>query len=327
MTIKDVARALNVSTTTVSRALSGKGRIGEETARRVREYIQEHNYVPNAIAQSLADQKTYNIGVILPEMDAMDCHAFFCSCVAGVCQEVSATPYDVLTIVDDDSSTGKLARALERKKLDGAIVSRAHVEGKAASRLRQAGVPFVLVGFSPDKTVCQIDHDHQSACAELTRHLLRGGRRLALIGGELNLYVVQDRLQGFMTACREAGVHVPDELLHMGVDSPEQAQAALNAALAAGADCLVCMDDRICGMVLSLLHHKGLKIPQDIQAASFYDSSLLQSYTPPITALQFDAQKLGAEACRLLLTQMEGRAVSMAEKIDYSIALRASTEA
>lgn len=77
LTIKDVARALNMSTTTVSRALSGKGRIGEDTARRVREYIQEHNYVPNAIAQSLAAQKTYNIEVIVPELDAMDSHAFF----------------------------------------------------------------------------------------------------------------------------------------------------------------------------------------------------------------------------------------------------------
>ena len=116
MTIKDVARALNVSTTTVSRAISGKGRIGEETARRVREYIQEHNYVPNAIAQSLADQKTYNIGVIVPELDAMDSHAFFRSCVTGVCRELSDTLYDVLMIIDEDGDGGKLARALERSE-------------------------------------------------------------------------------------------------------------------------------------------------------------------------------------------------------------------
>ena len=327
LTIKDVARALNVSTTTVSRSISGKGRIGEETARRVREYIQEHNYVPNAIAQGLADQKTYNIGVIVPEVDAVDSHAFFRSCVTGVCRELYGTLYDVVMIIDDDGGSGKLARALERGKLDGAVVSRAHVGGKTTSRLRQAGVPFVLVGSSPDKTICQVDHDHQSACAELTRLLLAGGRELALLGGDLQLYVTQDRRQGFLTAHYEMGIPVRDDRLYFELNSPERVEAALDAALSSGAGCLVCMDDRICGMVLSLLHHRELRIPQDVQVASFYDSFMLESYTPAITTLHFDAQKLGAVACRMLLDQLEGRDVGIAEAVGYDIALRASTQA
>lgn len=325
LTIKDVARALNVSTATVSRAISGKGRIGEETARRVKEYIREHNYVPNAIAQGLADQRTYNIGVVVPEVDAVDSHAFFRSCVTGVCRELYDTPYDVLTIIDDDGSSGKLARALERGKLDGAIVSRAHVGGKTTSRLRRAGVPFVLVGSLPDKTVCQVDHDHRAACAELTRLLLAGGRELALLGGDLGLYVTQDRREGFLAAHREGGIPVRDDRQYFGLDSPERVEAALDGAIASGAGCLVCMDDLICGMVLSRLHHQGLRIPQDIQVASFYDSSLLRSYTPAITALQFDAQKLGAVACRMLLDQLEGRETSAGETVGYDVALRAST--
>lgn len=326
MTIKDVARALNVSTTTVSRAISGKGRIGEETARRVREYIQEHNYVPNAIAQSLADQKTYNIGVIVPELDAMDSHAFFRSCVTGVCRELSDTLYDVLMIIDEDGDGGKLARALERGKLDGAIVSRAHVGGKATSRLRQAGVPFVLVGFSPDAAICRVDHDHRAACAELTGRLLTGRRELALLGGDRQLYVTQDRLQGFLGAHLNAGITVRDDRLYFELNSPERVEAALNAALSAGASCLVCMDDRICAMTLSLLHHRGMRIPEDVQIASFYDSFTLESYTPAITSLRFDAQKLGAAACRMLLAQLGKQQTVFQETVGYEIALRASTK-
>lgn len=326
MTIKDVARALNVSTTTVSRAISGKGRIGEDTARRVREYIQEHNYVPNAIAQSLADQKTYNIGVIVPELDAMDSHAFFRSCVTGVCRELSDTLYDVLMIIDEDGDGGKLARALERGKLDGAIVSRAHMGGKATARLSQAGVPFVLVGSSPNTAICQVDHDHRAACAELTRRLLTGGQELALLGGDRQLYVTQDRLQGFMDAHRQAGIAVREDRLYFELNSPERVEAALDAALSTGVGCLVCMDDRICAMALSLLHHRGLRIPQNVQVASFYDSFTLESYTPAITSLHFDAQKLGAAACRMLLAQLEGRQAISQETVGYEIALRASTQ-
>lgn len=326
LTIKDVARALNVSTTTVSRAISGKGRIGEDTARRVREYIQEHNYVPNAIAQSLADQKTYNIGVIVPELDAMDSHAFFRSCVTGVCRELSDTLYDVLMIIDEDGDGGKLARALERGKLDGAIVSRAHVRGKSTTRLRQAGVPFVLVGFSPDTTICRVDHDHRAACAGLTRQLLAGGRELALLGGDRQLYVTQDRLQGFLDAHRATGVSVRENRLYFELNNPERMETALDSVLSSGARCLVCMDDRICAMALSLLHHRGLHIPRDVQVASFYDSFTLETYTPAITSLHFDAQKLGAAACRMLLDQLEGRRASSQETVGYEIALRASTE-
>lgn len=325
LTIKDVAHALNVSTTTVSRAISGKGRIGEDTVRRVREYIQEHNYVPNAIAQSLADQKTYNIGVIVPELDAMDSHAFFRSCVTGVCRELSNTLYDVLMIIDEDGDGGKLARALERGKLDGAIVSRAHVGGKAPTRLRRAGVPFVLVGFSPDATISRVDHDHRAACAELTRRLLVGGRELALLGGDRQLYVTQDRLQGFLEAHREAGITVREDRLHFELNSPERVEAALDVVLASGAGCLMCMDDRICAMTLSLLHHRGVRIPQDVQIASFYDSFTLESYTPAITSLHFDAQKLGAAACRMLLAQLEDQQAPSQEMVGYEIALRAST--
>ena len=324
-TIKDVAQALNVSTTTVSRAISGKGRISEETVRRVREYIQENNYVPNAIAQSLADQRTYNIGFLVPGVEAVASQSFFRGCLTGLCQALADTPYDVLMILEDGSGS-RLARALEKRKLDGAIVSRALTDDRTCAQLTRAGVPFVLIGSSPDRTVCQVDHDHRSACAGLTRRLLTGRRKLALLGGDQRLFVTQDRLQGFLDAHREAALPVADSQLYFDLDRGPQAAAALDAALADGAQCLVCMDDQIAGVVLSLLHHRELRIPQDIQVASFYDSFLLETYTPAITALQFDAQALGAAACRLLLDQLEGRKLSEIELVGHSIALRASTE-
>ena len=327
LTIKDVARALNVSTTTVSRAISGKGRIGEETARRVREYIQEHNYVPNAIAQGLADQRTYNLGFITPGAEAVTSQAFFQSCLSGICLELEDTPYDVVMVLErEDKSRSRLERALERGKLDGAIVSHARINGTIGKRLREAGVPYVVIGSSPNKSTRQVDHDHRVACAQLTSLLLKNKRELALLGGDRQLYVTQDRLQGFLAAHQEAGIAVRDNRLYFDLNSPERVETTLDAALSTGANCLVCMDDRICAMALSLLHHRGLRIPQDVQVASFYDSFILECYTPAITSLHFDAEKLGAAACRMLLAQLEGRQVPAKETVGYEIALRASTK-
>lgn len=324
-TIKDVARALNVSTTTVSRAISGKGRIGEETTRRVREYIRENNYVPNAIAQSLADQRTYNIAFLVPGIEAVASQSFFRGCLTGLCRELADTPYDVLMIMEDGTGR-RLAQALEKGKLDGAVISRAQEDDRACALLAQAGVPFVLIGSSPDPAVCQVDHDHRAACAALTRQLLRTGKKLALLGGDRRLFVTQDRLQGFADAHEEQGLPVNPDQLYFDLDGAPHTGAALDAALAGGAGCLVCMDDRIAGMALSLLHHRELRVPQDVQIASFYDSFLLETYTPAITALQFDAQGLGTAACRLLLAQLEGEAPAPPQTVDYGIAFRASTE-
>lgn len=325
-TIRDVARALNVSPTTVSRVLSGKGRISEETAARVREYIRQSNYVPNAIAQSLADQRTCNLGYILPGVEAMTSQSFFQDCLTGICRALAQTPYDVLMVLEEENGADRLERALVRRKLDGAIVSRALVDDRVCRRLQEAGVPFVLIGSSPDEEIVQVDHDHRTACAALTRRLLANGQRLALLGGSRGLFVTQDRLNGFLDACREAGLDEAGLLVYFDLDSPDRVDAALETALAAGAGCIVCMDDRICGMALSWLHRQGKRIPEEVGIASFYDSFLLESYTPPITTLRFDDRQLGAVACRLLLEQLEGQPAEPPDWIGYEIVFRGSTK-
>lgn len=324
LTIKDVAKALNVSTTTVSRALSGKGRISEDTVQRVQAFIKENNYVPNAIAQSLADQRTYNIGFIMPRGDSITDHAFFQDCLAGVFWTLSDTQYDVLVVMNEDRGEQRLVRALERGKLDGAIVSRSHVDDQAVKLLQDAGIPFVLIGSSQDPSVYRVDHDHRAACGELTRYLLSENRKLALLGGDRRLFVTKDRLRGFLDACEEAS-YPKEDRLYFDLDSQEQVEEALDSALGSGADCLVCMDDRICGMALTALHGKGLRIPQDVQVASFYDSYVLEH--DGITSLTFPAGDLGEAACRLLLAQMDGQTSENMQTVGYDLSIRSSTEA
>ena len=103
ITIADVADALGVSRTTVSRAISGKGRIGKDTRDRVMEYIQEHNYKPNVIAKSLAQSKTYNLCVVMPGDYGVVDLTFFQQCLFGIQQIAGAMEYDILLSICKDT--------------------------------------------------------------------------------------------------------------------------------------------------------------------------------------------------------------------------------
>lgn len=326
-TIKDIARELGVSVTTVSRAVSGKGRISAATRRRVLDYIEASNYTPNASAKSLAQKRTHTIGLVLPSQSAMTEMSFFSHCVTGVCQTVAGTEYDVMLILVEGGDYSRLHRALDQRKVDGVIVSRGEVEDIPCRILLERGAPFVLIGRTELEGVPQVDHDHRTACKELTGALLDQGRRkLALVGGSRRHRVTLDRLRGFQDAHGERGLSIAPGQICLDVDSAAAADRALDAAIAAGADCVVCMDDMLCSLTLAQLHHKGLRVPQDLRVASFYDSFVLENYVPPITSLGFDAAALGAAACGVLLDQLEGRPARETGPVGHRLLLRRSTE-
>ena len=136
ITISDVAEALNVSKTTVSRAISGKGRISEDTRQRVLDYIEANDYKPNVIAKGLAQKKTFNIALVIPG----DCNLvdmpFFQNSMQGICEEASENDYDVMLVTTVDDSVTNLERMIANNKVDGVILSRSMVKDRAAEFLK-----------------------------------------------------------------------------------------------------------------------------------------------------------------------------------------------
>ena len=128
MTIADVADALGVSKTTVSRVISGKGRIGPETKERVLRFIEEHDYKPNVIAKGLAQNKTYNIGLIMPGNHNFVDSSFFQKCMLGISEAAAAADYDVIVSMIRENDLTQLERLVQNNKVDGIILSRTLVE-------------------------------------------------------------------------------------------------------------------------------------------------------------------------------------------------------
>lgn len=156
ITIADVADALGVSKTTVSRAISGKGRIGKETRERVLAYIEKYDYKPNVIAKGLAQSKTYNICVVMPgEYDVVDL-TFFQECLFGIQEIAGIMEYDILLSICKNNDISSLERIISNHKVDGVILMRTFVEDAQIEYLSTKEIPFVTIGSSNYPGLCRL---------------------------------------------------------------------------------------------------------------------------------------------------------------------------
>lgn len=327
ITIADVAEALGVSKTTVSRAISGKGRIGKETRERVLAYIEEHDYKPNVIAKGLAQSKTYNLCVVMPgNYEVVDWN-FFQACLFGIQEMAETEEYDILITMCRMNDISSLERIIANHKVDGVILMRTFLEDAQIEFLQQKNIPFVTTGSTGYEGVVQIDHNHRSACKELTSIILmKKLKRIALVGEDEGYVVTQSRLSGFKEAYEQMGETVDEELLYLNPENRVRVDKTVNEILEQDVDCILCMDDAVTSRVLKVLREKHVKVPQDVRVASFYDSTILEDHVPSITSLSFDAKELGRVACRTLLDLVEGLDVKEKTLLPYEVVLKESTK-
>ena len=327
ITIADVAEALGVSKTTVSRAISGKGRIGEATRARVLAYIEEHDYQPNVIAKGLAQSKTFNICVVMPEHYGMSDLTFFQDCLFGI-EKISGTVgYDVLMCICNNQDISSLERIIANRKVDGVILMCSFVKDAQVECLQEKKVPFVTIGSSDYPDVIQIDHDHRSACRELTGlMLLKGMERIALIGGNETHVVTKMRYAGFTDAYEQQGKEIDPALVHLGLDNPVLIDKTVRELCAKSVDAILCMDDAVANSVLKSLREAHVKVPEQMKVASFYNGPLLENHLPAITALSFNARELGMVACRTILDVIEDIEVPQRSLLPYEVVLKESTQ-
>lgn len=320
LTIADVAEHLGISKTTVSRAISGKGRVSEETRRRVQQYIDQMDYKPNVIAKGLAQSKTFNIAVMLP----MDCDMqelpFFQNCMCGICDAAAKRDYDVLAVYAATGSLGGLERIISNHKVDGVVLTRTLVEDVAAEYLKNRNVPVVAVGSSADPSLIQIDHDHRSACQELTMHLLNQGvRKAGMIGGNESHVVTRNRFGGFADAFRMSGLPVDMSLVYFGVEKAREIEQAVEELLEKKAECIVCMDDMICNHVIRKLRETDVNLLNTVKVASFYGGVSGSVLASQVETVEFDAKKLGSVTCNTLLDIIDGKQIAVKQLLPYKL--------
>ena len=235
--------------------------------------------------------------------------------------------YDILLSICKNDDITSLERIVMNHKVDGVILMRTFVEDKPVEYLQAKSIPFVTIGSSVYENVIQVDHNHKSACKELTSIILmKGMKRIALIGGDENHVVTQNRLRGFREAYEKMNELVDPTLLYLNLDNNVVIDRTVEEVLERKADCILCMDDAICSRVLKKLREKHISVPKDIRVASFYNSMVLDNNVPSITSLEFDSKELGMVACKTLLDLIEGIQVETRTLLPYEVVLKESTK-
>lgn len=326
LTIEQIAQALGISKTTVSRALSGKGRIGEETRARVFSYINSSGFSSESTMLA-AGQKTSNLALIAPPGFMHTDLPFLRRAMCGVCHMAAQRNYDVLLCYADQSDMTHLLRQLENRKMDGVILSGTRTSDPCLDLIRQYGIPVVAMGKVADQSVLQVDNEQIEAAEAMTTLLYRMQmHRIAFICGGTDVMVNGSRLTGYIRAMKKLNVPLESGLIHTEISREEQLMDVLEKVMEEKPDCILCGDDSYAMDSLKLLRQRGIEVPRQVRLASMYDSDILQETVPSITATQFDAEALGVEACRMLLDTLAGKPVQSKVLPGYQLVLRDSTK-
>ena len=329
LTIDDIARDLGVSKTTVSRAISGKGRISPATRQRVQEYIEQCNYRPSAAAKGLAESKTYNLALVLPRSFINLDQPYTRMSMSAICEEAFVHDYNILVCLSTDDTMVPLLRTLDNRKVDGVILSRTVENDALVDILYKRGIPFATIGsLTADcrgKAAVEADHDQVGGCRAFAAeflHVCPG--TVAVMGNDMNYIVNQSRIAGIRQAMK--ALNLPEEKVafYLDLKNNDLIYKALDDLLAKGIRSILFMDDGVCINALPHLKSLGLRIPDDIRIASLYDSDLMANYNPPISALQFDAAALGRVTCRELLHCLQGEDFDSQPILGYRIIHRNS---
>ena len=324
LTIDDIARELGVSKTTVSRAISGKGRISSATRERIQAYIQETNYRPSAAAKGLAKSKTYNVALVLPRSLFKLDIPFIRKSMTAICEEASLQDYNILLCLSTDDNSASLLRTLDTRKVDGVILSRTVENDSLVDILTEREIPFATMGSLPagakGKATVEADHDQVGGCCAFTIAFLRGGHgKVAILGNDMNYIVNQSRWTGVCKGATAVGLNEEDLVLRHGLRSRVQCCDAIDQLLEQGICRFITMDDEICLNVLLHLKERGLRIPEDVQIGSLYESTQITGWSPAIPTLQFDASELGRVTCRELIRYLRDEDYNALPTLGYRL--------
>lgn len=332
ITIKDIARILGISPSTVSRALKDHPDINIDTKRAVNELASKLKYHPNAVALSLKNSRSYTIGVIIPEI----VHYFFSSVISGIEDVASQKGYTVIICQSNESYEREVAnaRTLLSHRVDGVLVSIAK-ETQTFDHLvelQEGGIPIVFFDrIAPEFNADQVIIDDMEASYKATRHLIESGRtRIAHFAGPQNLLISRERLQGYLNALTEASLPIDNRLI-LEADTYEKARHAVIQMIEEGIvpDGIFAVNDLTAIGAMQTIQKKGYLIPDDISIVGFSDGRFSGITDPNLTSVDQHGYEMGTTAAEMLFNRLlTSEAVYLPEKkvLNADLIIRGSSQ-
>ncbi len=311
VTLRDIAKRVGKSITTVSRALHDYDDVSPETKALVRQVAEELGYTPHTIAQRLQKKRSDTLGIVLPTFGPRFSDPFFSEFLAGVGNQAADLGYDLLvaTRPADETEIAAYRQLVRGHRVDGFILVRTRRQDPRVDYLRRTGIPFVAFGRTAGPLDFPfIDEDGAHGMAQIVAHLVaQGHRRIAFIGGPPELNFAHERLQGYRQALQTHHLPADPALIRTGdltqkggyeqacallaLDDPPTAIAAGNDLMAFGA--------------ISAAQDHGLAVGPEIAITGFDDIPLAEYIHPPLTTVHQPIYQIGRQLCQMLVERIQ----------------------
>ncbi|MBA2340771.1 MAG: LacI family DNA-binding transcriptional regulator [Pyrinomonadaceae bacterium] len=330
VSIKDIARAANVSHPTVSRALSHSPLVKSETAERIRQIAASLGYRPSAIARSLATKKTKTIGVVVTTI----ADPFIADVVSGIEETANDHGYSVFLANSNANPDRevKVVHSFHERRVDGILVTASRVGALYVPLLSQLKVPIVLINNQhpdePDEFIYSVMIDNIKASTQVMKHLIGlGHRRIAYIGDQSGFQSDTERFAGYRQALDRAGYPFLPELVVHGDGKPEGGRQAMEQLLALPMPptAVFCYNDMSALGALRTLYGHGINVPDDISLVGFDDLSIASYTYPLLTTVGQPKQQMGRMAMETMLKLISGVDIKANLKVDGELIIREST--
>jgi len=312
VTLRDVARLAGVHPGTVSRALNPatEGLVNDETVRRVRDAAKTLGYRPNPMARGLKTNRTYTIGVLIPDIQ----NPLFPPIIRGIDDRLGEAGYTPLIAnTDNDPVRERIDfEAMRTRAVDGFITATARLDHELLDEVAALGTPLVLVNRRvADGSLPSATADDRAGVRLAVEHLIAlGHTRIAHLGGPQDVSTGRQRLEGFREAMAAAGLDASMTRVGRAFTEPEGARlcAELLDAGGAGGDvsAIVAGNDLMALGCYDVFAAHGIDCPNEISVVGFNDMPFADRFAPPLTTVRIPHYEIGVAAAQLLLDVLQG---------------------
>ncbi len=325
-TIKDIAKELNISVSTVSRALKDYPGISDETKKKVKGVAEKMNYRPNAIALSLRKSKSFTIGVIIPEV----VHFFFSTVISGIEEVAFSRGYNVILTQTNEKIEREISsiNTMLSNQIDGFMISfsKETVDFDHFSKLLDQDYPIVFFDRVPDipKAINVMVDDYQGAFDATTHLLSQGYDSIVHLAGPKNLKICFERERGYRDALKANGIPINEDfIIECLLGTPEESKKITQRLLNNSTEkpnAIFANNDIVAVGAMMACKEEGLKIPEDIGIVGFSNWQICSMLEPTLTSVYQPGFEIGKKATELLLDMIEKKIEP--DKINSPIVLK-----
>jgi DNA-binding LacI/PurR family transcriptional regulator len=308
-TLKDIAAALNVSISTVSRALKDSHEISASTKKEIIELAKSMDYIPNPLALGLLKNRSFTVGVVVPKIG----YHYNAAAISGIEELLNQHGYSVMICQSNESHEQEIihVKNLVASRVDGIIASLAESTTDISHFIyaQEKGIPVIFFDRVPEYArASKIIVDNEAGAMTAVEHLIAcGKRKIAYIAGPRNLRISAIRHQGYKKALQKHQLPINPRLLIYCDFNQEMGYKACRKMIRDGKDFdgIFAVNDRTCAGVLKALYEHNIRVPEEVAVIGFNDEPYNVFLRPPLSTIRQPAFEIGKEAARIFLDERE----------------------